>query len=282
SIDRLAPPLEHESHGDLPVLLSIPHAGTDYPDWLLGKSTGGRVALEPLEDPIVDRLAWRAIAAGTGAVVARTPRAAIDCNRSLDELDPLTVDFAIEPGERSPRLRAGLGLFPSRTPRHGALWRRPMTRAETEARIAQAYRPYHRAIAERLERLALVCGEALLIDLHSMPPRPRGQPQAQVVIGDRFGTSAAPWLTDLAAATVRRAGFTAACNDPFAGGEIVARHGRPATGIHAFQVEIDRTTYCQADCRSPGPGFERVATLVALLVERLGSAIEQRRAIAAE
>ncbi|HEX6741064.1 MAG TPA: N-formylglutamate amidohydrolase, partial [Sphingomicrobium sp.] len=77
----LAAPLVHRPRGDLPVLLSVPHSGRDYPEWLVALASGGRDALVPLEDPLVDRLVWRARGRGIGAVVARAPRAAIDCNR---------------------------------------------------------------------------------------------------------------------------------------------------------------------------------------------------------
>ena len=72
----------------LPLLLSIPHSGRAYPGWLVRDSIGGVAALEALEDPLIDRLAWRALASGVGAVIARAPRAAIDCNRAPDEIDP--------------------------------------------------------------------------------------------------------------------------------------------------------------------------------------------------
>ena len=84
-------------------------------------------ALEMLEDPLVDRLAWRAIAAGIGAVVQPVPRAVIDCNRDEEEVDPAR-DRRNRPGPVGPRARHGLGLVPSRTHRHGALWRRPIDR----------------------------------------------------------------------------------------------------------------------------------------------------------
>jgi N-formylglutamate amidohydrolase len=66
------------------VVLSVPHAGRDYPDWLLQLARNGRASLAALEDPLVDRLAWRAIGKGAGAVMAQAPRAAVDCNRAED------------------------------------------------------------------------------------------------------------------------------------------------------------------------------------------------------
>ena len=270
-------PLIHSPRLALPVMLSVPHAGRGYPEWLVDEASGGRASLEPLEDPLVDRLAWRALARGFGAAIAQAPRAAIDCNRAEHDLDPLLVDGA---PPRLPGARRGLGLIPSHTARHGALWRRRLALAEVEARLDAVHRPYHRALADGLGQAERRFGTALLLDLHSMPPRPAGA--AHIVLGDRHGTSAAPWLTAMAARIARERGFGVACNDPFAGGYIVERHGRPASGIHAIQVEVDRSLYCQRDSRTPGPGFERIAVLFEALAVGLGEALADQAAIAAE
>ena len=260
----------------LPVLLSIPHSGRAYPGWLVRESVGGVAALESLEDPLVDRLAWRALASGVGAVIARAPRAAIDCNRAPDEIDPAVVTGAAEPA--SARAKAGLGIIPGRTARHGHLWRRPIAPHELGRRINLAHAPYHAAIERGLDRLAIVHGGALLLDCHSMPPR-RGQ--AELVIGDRHGTSAARSLTDAAARIARAQGWEVALNLPYAGGHVIERHGRPGDGIHALQLEIDRSCYLGPDGRTPGPGFDRAARLLEQLTLGLADLIELT-AIAAE
>ena len=105
------------------MLLSVPHSGRDYPDWLLGLASAGKASLTSLEDPLVDRLVWRAMQRGCGAVIARTPRAAIDCNRAEDEVDPSVIDGARR-GKVTARARGGLGIVPARTQQHGYLWRR--------------------------------------------------------------------------------------------------------------------------------------------------------------
>jgi len=64
----LSPPLIHAARGALPVVLSIPHSGRDYPPALVTAASGGKPALQSLEDPLVDRLAWRALKRGVGAV----------------------------------------------------------------------------------------------------------------------------------------------------------------------------------------------------------------------
>lgn len=276
---RLLPaPIVIEPRSSTPLLLSIPHSGRDYPGWLLDQSTGGKAALQTLEDPLVDRLAWRALQTGIGAVIARAPRAAIDCNRAEGEIDCSVVAGAVGPG--SDRAKAGLGIIPGRTARHGRLWRRPLDRSELERRIAAAHAPYHRSIERGLDRIAITSGMALLLDCHSMPPR---HGQAEIVIGNRHGAAASAEITDAAARIARGGGWTVALNQPYAGGHVIARHGCPAQNIHALQIEIDRNCYLAPDGRSPGPGFDRAARLLEQLVLGLERLIEPlHSAVAAE
>ena len=270
---RYPSPIIHPPRGSLPVLLSIPHSGRDYDAAVLANAAQGRSSLEMLEDPLVDRLAWRAIAGGIGAVVQPVPRAVIDCNRDEGEVDPAAI-AGIGQAAVGPRARHGLGLVPSRTHRHGALWRRPIDRAEFERRLEQIHRPYHQALAEGLAAMQATYDEVLLLDCHSMPSGRRAQ--ADVVIGDRHGASAAAWLGAEATRLVRAAGFRAALNDPYAGGAIVARHGRPPEGVHALQLEFGRSLYLDRDGRGAGPGFDRVARLVESLAAGLGAALADR------
>jgi N-formylglutamate amidohydrolase len=113
-----------------------------------------------------------------------------------------------------------------------------MGQDELERRLDDAYRPYHRAIEEQLSRILDRFGCALLLDCHSMPP---SKNSASVVFGDRFGRAAAPWLMSKAMSVTSSTGLAAAANVPFAGGQIVVRHGRPDVGVLAIQVEIDRS-----------------------------------------
>ena len=255
--------------GDLPVLLSVPHAGRDYPEWLIELARGGLRTLRPLEDPLVDRLVWRALGHGLGAVIARTPRAAVDCNRAEDEVDPAFIhglSTSGRPRRPSARARGGLGIIPSRTALHGHLWRRAISRSDLDGRLEEAHRPYHQAISEGLGQVAQRFGCALLLDCHSMPSLKDGP---KIVFGDRFGRSAAPWLTSRACRIASDFGFTAAANDPFAGGHVVERHGAPHESVHALQIEVDRACYLAAD-GEPGPQFDRVACMIEQLAVRLG------------
>jgi len=266
----LLSPIVRPARGALPVVLSVPHSGRDYPPWLVEMSAAGQPSLTALEDPLVDRLVWRAISRGAGAVIAQAPRAAVDCNRAEDEIDPSVVDGARR-SRITARARGGLGIVPGRTQQHGYLWRRPITRDQLDDRLDQAHRPYHRAIEDQLAAVVERFGCALLLDCHSMPPPPAGI--APLIIGDRRGRTADAWLSAEAVAIANRCGFEAALNDPFAGGHVIERHARPARAVHALQIEIDRRCYLNRELSGPGRGFDKAAALIESLVVGLGEAL---------
>ena len=262
------------------MVLSVPHSGRDYPAWLTDMAPGGRPALSSLEDPLVDRLVWRALGHGIAAVVAQAPRAAIDCNRAEDEIDPSIVDGRAF-GPMSARARGGLGIVPARTQQHGYLWRRSISRPELDERLDQAHRPYHRAVETQIAHTVERFGCALLIDCHSMPPPAPATPP--IVFGDCHGRTAAPWVTAEASRIAASAGFASALNHPFAGGYVIERHSAPHSGVHALQVEIDRRCYLDAALKRPGDGFDSVARLLEDLTIGLGRLLlESRFATAAE
>jgi N-formylglutamate amidohydrolase len=279
-VSNLPSPIIHEPRGDLPVLLSVPHSGRDYPEWLVALASAGKASLTVLEDPWVDRLVWRALQRGCGAVIARAPRAAIDCNRAEDEVDPSIVEGARR-GRVSARARGGLGIVPTRTQQHGYLWRRAISPKHLDERLAQAHRPYHSAIEAQLALLVERFGCALLLDCHSMPPPPDGV--APIVFGDCRGRTADGWISAEAMAVARRSGFEAGLNDPFAGGHVIERHAQPARGVHALQLEIDRRCYLDGKLAKPGRGFDQVSALIEGLAVELGQALIGRQyATAAE
>ncbi len=255
----LAPPIVQSSRGSLPLLLSVPHSGRDYPEWLLESASGGKTALATLEDPLVDRLIWRALNRGCAAVIARAPRAAVDCNRAEDDIDPSVIDGPAR-GRVTVRARGGLGIVPSRTQQHGFLWRRPISPLQLEERLDQVHRPYHDAIDDQLAKLVDRFGCALLIDCHSMPPPQKGS--APIVFGDSHGRTCDAWVSCQAVDIARRFNFMAALNDPFAGGHVIERHGRPERNIHALQIEVDRRSYLDQSLKKPGAGFDHVAALI--------------------
>ncbi|MFN6979139.1 MAG: N-formylglutamate amidohydrolase, partial [Gemmobacter sp.] len=157
-----------------------------------------------------------------------------------------------------------------------AIYRHRITRAEAAARIDGVWRPYHAALRGLIDETLVGFGEAVLVDCHSMPheaiaahARP-GRPLPQIVLGDRFGATAAPGIVDAIEAAFEREGFTVARNTPFAGAYVAQTYGRPARRQHVVQVEIDRALYLDEARVVPGPGYgdlrRRLRAVIASIV----------------
>lgn len=270
AFDRIGPAVPES-----PIVVSVPHAGREYPAELTSLARVPMATLAALEDRCVDAVALAALT-GETALVQRRARAWIDLNRDESERDPELDPGAAAGARLSPKVRVGLGLVPRRLGRLGALWRRTLTVAEVDRRIVEDHRPYHAALAALLDRARQRFGTAVLLDLHSMPALP-GPAPAQVVIGDRFGTAASARFVERIAAEAAGAGLRVQVNVPYAGGAILARHGRPAEGVHAVQLEIDRALYLDRRGDRPGGGLAATAgfvraALAALADECLGTA----------
>ena len=249
-----------------PVVISVPHAGRIYPPALRTALRQPPAALTALEDRHVDAVAHGA-RTGETMFVQQLGRAWIDLNRSEDERDPRIDEGAPRTGATaSAKLRSGLGLVPRRSG-SGDLWRRRFTDAEMMARIEDDYRPYHLAIDAALAAAHATFGVAVLLDLHSMPPLGRGG--ASVVIGDRFGRAAAPRFVARAEAVTAAWTHRTALNTPYAGSHILDRHARPLAGIHALQVELDRTLYLDGRLDLPGAGLASTAAMVRQMLAAL-------------
>lgn len=278
-----APPFDLYGPADpiSPVVLSVPHAGRDYPLALRAALRVPVEALRPLEDRHVDTLALAAIGRET-MLVQRRARAWIDLNRAENERDP-QIDAGADrraAGLQSAKLRGGLGLIPRRLASVGEIWRRKLDGEEVMARIASDHRPYHAALAAALERARARFGVAVLLDLHSMPPLASG---AGIVLGDRFGRSAGSRFVWRLEAETLAAGVACAVNTPYAGGHILDRHASPSNDVHAVQVELDRASYLDAALDAPGPGLMAMAALLRRMIDALADeALALPAALAAE
>ncbi|PNU02828.1 N-formylglutamate amidohydrolase [Novosphingobium guangzhouense] len=273
--------LEEADPSVLPVLIAAPHGGRHYPRSLVADLRHGAAAALRLEDRYVDLMA-RGVAQATGAslIVANAPRAMIDLNRAPDDVDwdmfPRDARPAGAPAP-SRRVRGGLGLIPRRLPALGDLWRRRLGPVDLAERVAGVHEPYHAAIAGELARLRQNWGAALLIDLHSMPPLPSapGVASAQVVVGDRFGASSSGSIVASAFAHFAQVAREAAHNRPYAGGYVLERHADPRGGIHALQIEIDRSRYLDSALVEPSGDMAGMIEDLAGLVRRLGAIVAE-------
>lgn len=262
-----------------PVVLSVPHAGRDYPLALRAAARVPITALVGLEDRYVDAVALAARSDET-LIVQQVARAWIDLNRAEHDRDP-RLDEGAPAGHLSAKVRSGLGLVPRRTSAAGELWRHRLSGDEVAARIRGAHRPYHEMLGEALAAARARFGVAVLLDVHSMPSIAGGR--ARIVTGDLFGRSAAGRFVHRVEAEVAAVGLEHALNAPYAGGHILERHARPAEQIHGVQLEIDRALYLDRRLDRPGEGFDRVVRLLRAIIDALDDeAMALPSALAAE
>ena len=256
-------------HPVSPVVLSVPHAGRDYPLQLRAALRVPLAALRPLEDRHVDDLALAAHG-GETLFVQQRARAWIDLNRAEHERDPRLDDGAVTIGHpQSAKLRSGLGLVPRRVAAAGDIWRHRLSGDEVAARIRADHRPYHAALAAALASARDRFGIAILLDIHSMPPLGAPDAAPRIVLGDRFGRSASSRFLGRIEGIARAHGVACAVNTPYSGGHILDRHADPRRRIHAIQIEFDRSLYLDANLDLPGPGLARTARTLRAIVDSI-------------
>ena len=249
----------------VPFVFASPHSGTLYPASFVARSRLDPLLLRRSEDAYVDGLFGGAVALGAPMVAARFPRAFLDVNRAPSELDSAMFDgpLHLEIDGPNARVSAGLGVIP-RIVRDGAeIYRGKLLPREAQDRLALLYRPYHRALAGLIDETRRLFGVAVVIDCHSMPSAAAAP---DIVIGDRYGATAAAGLVHRAQTAFEGAGFSVVRNAPYAGGYTTQLHGRPAVGIHALQIEVNRMLYLDEERIEPGPRYDDVRS-------RLGRAL---------
>ena len=254
----------------VPFVFASPHSGRHYPASLLERSRLDATTLRRSEDAFVDELFAGAIGLGAPLLAAHFPRALLDVNRGMAELDAGMFHGAlgVPVDTPSPRVVAGLGVIP-RIVRDGAeIYRGKLDSREADARLTALYRPYHQALAELMAETRALFGVAVLIDCHSMPSA-AAIPDA--VLGDRYGMSASHALMRRAEHDFERHGFNVARNTPYAGGYSTHIYGRPMLGHHALQIEINRALYLDEERIQPNARFGDLANRISDVLRDLTS-----------
>ena len=254
-----------------PFVFASPHSGRHYPASFVARSRLAPLALRRSEDAFVDEIFSSVVGLGAPLIAARFPRAFLDANRAPSEFDNTmfagTLPFEVD--SQSPRVTAGLGVIP-RVVRDGAeIYREKLSTGEAETRIARLYRPYHDALAKLIADTREQFGFAILIDCHSMPS---AAAVPDVIVGDRYGVSAAPLLTRLAEHAFETRGFSVARNTPYAGGHTTHLHGRRGGPVQALQIEISRALYLDEERIVPSAQFESLRARVGDALRALLSA----------
>jgi len=222
------------TRGSGPLLVSIPHMGTEIPPDLQGGYVQRALAVEDA-DWHLDRLYAFVKEIGASVLQPRYARYVIDLNRPPDNapMYPGASNTELCPT----RFFDGQPLYASEAP----------AAAEQERRRATYWQPYHEALAGELARLKQQHGYALLWDAHSIRseiPWLFDGVLPDLNIGTNAGASAAPAITDaVAAAAAQDSRYTRAVNGRFKGGYITRQYGRPQDHVHAVQLEMTQKSY---------------------------------------
>ena len=270
NVVRVLPP----TGGEAPVVLDSPHSGTVFPADFGHAAPAS--AIQAGCDAFVDELFGAGPALGAAMIAAEFPRAYIDPNRALDDLDPDMLDgLWPEPLTATLKTAAGKGLI-WRTGGGGVpIYDRKLRVAEVAGRIENYWRPYNDTLASTLEGVHARWGGYWHIDCHSMPSvwssaasHGAGTAvEADFILGDRDGTTCEPAFTELVRDTLTKLGWRVAVNDRFKGVEIVRRQGQPAENRHSLQIEIVRRGYLHEKTLAPNEGYARMQRDLTSLLE---------------
>jgi N-formylglutamate amidohydrolase len=259
------------AHQRAAFVFDSPHSGRNYTPQFLGSVRLNRRAIRRSEDFRVDELFGAVAGLGCPILSANFPRAFLDVNREAWELDPRMFLEPLPPGcnTRSARVAGGLGTIARVVAEREEIYARKLSFAEAVERVETLYKPYHAALGRLLADTRARFGHAVLVDCHSMPSSRDAAKRADIVLGDRYGTSCAPAIVEAAAIILKDLGYRVEINKPYAGGFIAEHYGRPRDGLHALQIEISRGLYMDESRLEKSAGFARTADQLRAFVERL-------------
>jgi N-formylglutamate deformylase len=221
--------------GEVPLLVSMPHVGTDIPDEVAAMLAPCAQVRADTDWHLAELYGF-AQELGASTIAARWSRYVIDLNRPPE-------DTNLYPGMDT------TGLCPVDTFGRESLYLpgKEPSEAEVRRRLERYWRPYHDQLRAELDRLLALHGRVLLWDAHSIASRvPRffeGR-LPDLNFGTAEGRSCDPAL-QAAVVEVARAQdeFSIAVNGRFKGGYITRHYGRPQDNVNAIQLEMCQCLY---------------------------------------
>ena len=236
--------------GNAPLIVSIPHAGTEIPADIHGLVSPELARYDA--DLYVDHL--YAFARELDATIVRTTisRTVIDVNR-----DP--SGHTLYPGQFT------TGLCPIQTFDGMPLYEPGILpdAHEIERRRAEWFDPYHTALAIQIERLRALHPAIVVYDAHSIRsvvPKLFDGELPNFNIGTNDGQSCAPALTQAVEAICEAGPYSRVTNGRFKGGCITRHYARPDNGVHSIQMELAMRTYLdETPDHWPPPWHEETA-----------------------
>ena len=219
----------------VPILLSVPHCGTDFPGELADDYKSDMMAAPDDTDWFVDQLYNFANELGITTISARYSRWVIDLNRD-PESKPLYNDGRIITGLCPTTDFHGKSIYAQNEPND----------EEIKRRVKEYYLPYHNKIQELLDGLKNEFGKVLLWDAHSIRhyvPTIQKDIFPDMILGNANETSAHPNIINAAIKSLRLGSYKVNHNHPFKGGQITRSFGKPIENQHALQLEMNKILY---------------------------------------
>lgn len=245
------------SSQSVPILLSVPHCGTLFPDELREQYDPMLAAAPDDTDWFVHELYNFAAAMGIGMIHATYSRWVIDLNRD-PQSKPLYTDGRIITGLCPTTDFFGNPIYTDK--------RTAVEASEVARRVTLYYEPYHAQIQHMLNNLRETFDQVLLWDCHSIRqqvPTIHAGAFPDLILGNADDTSASPVLTKVVVDAIGESRYSFKLNEPFKGGYITRHFGKPAKNQHALQLEMTKINYMDDVERAYSPG--RAAAMQTLL-----------------
>ncbi len=222
------------AEGDGPIVLAMPHVGTDLPGSL-------RSRLNPLGQSLTDTDWWvdrlyEGLLPNLTVVKASFSRYLIDANRN-------PMGASLYPGQNTTEMCPTTDFDGQPIYRPGQM---PGT-DEIESRRRDYHAPYHHAVAEQLHRVHERHGRVVLYDAHSIRSRIPFLFDGLLPIfniGTNEGRTCDPSLEQTVVGICRGSrDHDYTLNGRFKGGWSTRNYGRPENGCHAIQMELAQRAY---------------------------------------
>lgn len=261
-----------------PLILSIPHCGTVFPEEFLKAVKPDVLTLRRNEDIFVYDLIKPAIDnAQITAVKLNLNRAFIDVNRAKVELDPnMFFDYPREDiGLNQQRSRYGLGIIHKVTADSQPIYAGKISYKEAEERIKNVYDVYHQTLKNLIDRTIAKFGFCLVLDCHSMPSKICSiiseSPRIDFCLGNLFEQSCPNKISFYVENELSKREYYVSKNRPYSGAFITFNYCEPRKQSYTLQLEINRVIYADENTLEKSSNFQRVSYDLSKVITQLAN-----------
>jgi len=261
-----------------PLVLSVPHKGTVFPEEFLAHSRCSIDELRSNEDSFADELVKAASDEGIPMIAMNIARSFVDINRDKIELDP-TMFYnhpqAHETNLGGRRCRVGLGVIHRITAKNHNIYDGLLDYNEILKRFEQVYDPYHKRLQQLIDKVIKKFGFCMVLDCHSMPSEicslMQDTTKIDFCLGTLFEQSCPAQMHDVFKQSLENSGYNVADNCPYSGAYITFNYCQPRKGIYTMQMEVNRGLYMDEHVYKKNDGFSKLSNDICKAISALGN-----------